>query len=312
MTASRRRLTGIALTAAGSVLWSTGGLFSRVITLDLSTTLFWRSAFAALSLFAIVVLRDRRNALATVRSLGWTGVVGIPISAIAMLGYVAALKLTTVANVMIVYATLPFVAAGIAFLWIGERTTRRTLVMSGMAFVGVVILAGLSTGSSDLLGDGMTLLMTVTFGVLLVMARRHPGMDMAPLNGFAALLCVVVCWPLSQAGLPSPPQLLAAAGFGIVCTGLAFLLFLTGSRYIPSSEAGLLGFLDVILGPFWMWLVFDERPDRAALVGGTFVLAAVIWYLVGQLRSDPQDAGETAGKAGGGATVRLARGGETA
>ena len=312
MNSPRDRFIGIALTAAGSVLWSTGGLFSRVITLDLPTTLLWRSLFGALSLFAIVAIRDRNHAAATVRSLGWVGVAGVPISAVAMLGYVAALKFTTVANVMIVYATLPFVAAGIAFLWIGERATRRTLVMSGIALVGVVILAGFSNGASDLLGDGMTLLMTVTFGILLVMARRHPRMDMAPLNGFAALLCAAAAWPFSQGGLPSTPQLIAVAGFGIICTGLAFLLFLTGGRYIPSSEAGLLGFLDVILGPFWMWLAFDERPDRAALVGGAFVLVAVLWYLLGQFRSGGGAEADSAGKADHAARVRLARGGETA
>ena len=279
-----RRAAGITLAAAGSLLWSTGGLFARAIELDIVTTLMWRSVFAALSLIVIVLVRDGRRSIDTVRSLGWAGIVAIPISSIAMLGYVASLKLTTVANVMIVYATLPFVAAGISFVWMREPTTRRVLVASAIAFVGVAIIAGSSTRIEDIAGNAMALLMTVTFGILLVMARRYPGMDMAPLNAFAAILCALAAWPFAQAGLPSPPQMLIVAAFGIFCTGFAFLLFLTGGRYIPSSEAGLVGFIDVLLGPIWVWIAFNERPAPAVFVGGAFVLASVAWYLFQEVR----------------------------
>ena len=283
MTSNRRRLTGLILVAAGAILWSTGGLFARAIHFDIVTTLMWRSVFAALSLIVIVLVRDGRHSADTVRSLGWPGVIGIPISAVAMLGYVSALKLTTVANVMVVYATLPFVAAGIALLWTGERASRSVLIASGIAVVGVLIIAGSSTKPDDLVGNAMTFLMTTTFAVLIVMSRRYPALDMAPLNAFAAILCALASWPFAQGGMPDPPQLLAVAGFGIVCTGLAFLLFLTGSRDIPSSEAGLVGFLDVILGPLWVWLVFGERPGGAVMVGGAFVLGSVVWYLLQQI-----------------------------
>jgi drug/metabolite transporter (DMT)-like permease len=85
-------------------------------------------------------------------------------------------------------------------------------------------------------------------------------------------------------GTPSLYQLVILALFGITNTALAYLLFLTGGRYIPSSEAGLIAMLDVVLGPFWVWLVFAEAPGRAALVGGGLVLAAVLWYLAAGLR----------------------------
>ncbi|MFX6945426.1 hypothetical protein ABTH53_20430, partial [Acinetobacter baumannii] len=60
---------------------------------------------------------------------------------------------------------------------------------------------------------------------------------------------------------------------------LAYLLFLTGARYIRSGEAGLIGILDVILGPLWVWWAFGENPGIAAVVGGAIVLSALVWYL---------------------------------
>jgi len=106
---------------------------------------------------------------------------------------------------------------------------------------------------------------------------------MAPVNAFGAALCAAFCWPLMAPGLPSLYQLVILGLFGATNTAFAYLLFLVGGRHIPSGEAGLIAMLDVVLGPFWVWLVFAEQPGGAALLGGGLVLAAVLWYLVSQL-----------------------------
>jgi drug/metabolite transporter (DMT)-like permease len=201
-----------------------------------------------------------------------------------MVCYVAALELTTVANVMIVYATVPFVAAGVAFVWSGERIEQRTLIASAVALIGIAVMAGSATRPGDLAGNALSLLMTASFAVLLVMARRYPNLAMAPINALGALLSALICWPLMPGVLPSPSDLLVLALFGITTTGLAYLLFLTGGRYIPSSEAGLIGLLDVILGPLWVWLAFSEDPGTAAIVGGAIVLSSLLWYMSGRSR----------------------------
>ena len=282
MAAFGTRTTGLAMITVAAVLWSTAGLFVRALDLDVWTMLGWRSVFAAISLGAIVVYQNRRGTLAAVRRLGWPGVTAVPIGVISMTGYVASLKLTTVANVMIVYATVPFVAAGVAFLWIGERAARRVLVASGIALLGIMVMAGSATRLQDIAGNACAFVMTASFAVQLVMARRYPALQMAAVTAIAACICALVCWPMMAATMPSPLQLLLLAGFGVTTTALAYLLFLTGARHIPSGEAGLVGLLDVVLGPLWVWLAFSEQPGAAALVGGGLVLAAVLWYLASQ------------------------------
>ena len=277
-TTSRRGM-GIALVATGAVLWSTAGVIIRLVDLDIWTVLMWRSLFGALVLVLIVLVQNRARTFDTVRGLGWPGLAAIPLSAMAMYCYVSALKLTTVANVMIVYATLPFIAAGLSFVWMGERPKQSVLLASGIALVGVAIIGGTATRFEDVAGIAFTLAMTVAFAIILVMARRYPAIDMAPVNAAAALICALASWPLAASGVPSGHDLLVLALFGVLCTGIGFLLFLTGGRFIPSSEAGLVGFLDVVLGPLWVWLAYRERPANSVLVGGTFVLASVLWYL---------------------------------
>jgi drug/metabolite transporter (DMT)-like permease len=85
--------------------------------------------------------------------------------------------------------------------------------------------------------------------------------------------------------MPSLYQLVVLALFGATNTAFAYLLFLIGGRHIPSGEAGLIGMLDVVLGPFRVWLVFAEQPGAPALAGGALVLAAVLWYLAAQPRA---------------------------
>ncbi len=279
------RSYGATLVAAAAVLWSTGGLFVRAIDLDLWTMLAWRSLFAALALVVVVVARNGRGTVASLKRMGKPGLVAIPIALVSMTSFVTAVKLTTVANVMIVYATVPFIAAGISYLWIRERPNRRVLVASALAFVGIALMAGAAPRLQDVAGNAVALLMTATFATQLVMARRYPELAMAPVNCGGAALCALVFFPLASSTIPSLHELFILMLFGIATTAGAYVLFLIGGRYIPSGEAGLIGMLDVVLSPLWVWWLFDERPSTAALIGGVIVLSAVVWYLGAQLRA---------------------------
>jgi drug/metabolite transporter (DMT)-like permease len=279
------RSYGVTLVALAGVLWSTGGLFVRALeSLDLWTMLAWRSLFAALALVVVVLFRHRTRTLGALYAMGWPGLIAIPIALVSMTSFVVAVWLTTVANVMIVYATVPFLAAGIGFLWNGERPSRRMLAAAAVAFLGVAIMAGASASLDDLLGNAVALLMTATFATQLVMARRYPTLEMAPVNGAGAALCAVLFFPFASSVIPDAQQLVTLVAFGIATTAGAYVLFLVGGRYIPSGEAGLIGMLDVVLAPLWVWLLFNEQPGSAALVGGVIVLAAVLWYLGAELR----------------------------
>ncbi len=273
------RVLGIVLVTGGVVLWSTAGLFVRLLELDNATIQAWRSLFGALSLLAIVLLQHGLRTPQVFRSIGWAGVAAVPVSAISMFTYVIALKLTTVANVMIVYATVPFIAAAVAFVWNGERSTRRTIVASAVALLGIGVMAGSATRVGDLAGGALSLLMTLTFAILLVMARPYPSLSMAAINALGAGLCALLFWPLMPGVGVTARELAILAAFGTATMGFAYLLFLSGGRRIPSGEAGLIGLLEVVLGPLWVWIGFGEVPDRAAILGGGLVLGAVIWFV---------------------------------
>lgn len=281
MDRSAEHLKGVVLVTMAAVVWSSAGIFMRLLALDLWTMQAWRSVFGALSMLVLLLVQHGSRAPSVVRAVGWPGLAAVPAAAISMFCFVAAMKYTTVANVLVVYATIPFVAAGIAFVWIGERITRRTAIASGVALLGIAVMLGTATRPGDLAGNAIALVMTVTFAVLVVMARRYPGLSMLPTNAMGAALCALVCFPFAEPGVPSARDLAIVAAFGATTMGVAYCLYMAGGRLIPASETGLIGLIDVVLAPLWVWLLFAESPGLPAVLGGVLVLGAVVWYLAG-------------------------------
>lgn len=279
------RTYGILLVTIATVMWSSAGLFVRMLDTDVWSVLGWRSVFggATLVLISLFSRRDQARKPAPIPFMlyAWLGL----LSAISMAGYIGALKFTSVANVLSIYGTLPFIAAGLSYLFLGERIERRALIASCVAFVGVLIVAGFAMRASDLIGNGLAFFMTLTFGYLLVMSRKHTSLKLAPVNALGSGFCVLLCLPLMPHVMPSPAALAIFAVFGATTSGIAYLLYMTGGRYIPAGEAGLIGLLDIVLGPLWVWLAFNETPEVTTIIGGGLILASVFWYMWSGLRS---------------------------
>jgi drug/metabolite transporter (DMT)-like permease len=89
-------------------------------------------------------------------------------------------------------------------------------------------------------------------------------------------MTALVALPMADPLATAPRDLLLLAFFGIGQFGAGFLLFMAGARLIPVAESSLIGMLEVVLGPLWVWLVLSERPGLASLAGGALILAALL------------------------------------
>lgn len=274
-----RRVYGLILVGAGTVLWSLAGLFVRAIDLGLWDLILWRSLFACLCLVAIAIARP-----AEAVRFDWRFCLAACFSATAMFCYVAALMMTTVANVLIIYATLPFVTAALAFAVGREAASRRLLMASTVSMIGIVFVAGTALAASDIKGNLLAFAMTLSFGALLIVTRRNRALNLIHVNAAGAALCAIAAFPFSSGQLPGGGALGLIFMLAFLTTALAFLLFLAGGRHVASSESALIALLDVVLGPLWVWLAFAEDPGKSAIAGGLIVVAAVVWYFWPSLR----------------------------
>jgi drug/metabolite transporter (DMT)-like permease len=243
----------------------------------------WRAPLGTVSIAVVGLVEYASGRLDNPLGSGPLSPLLAMIAMIAISAYAAAVMTTTIADVMVIYATLPFVAAAIGFLINRERVSARTLAASGLALVGIVIIAASGLGSGRLLGQALSMLMTLAFAGMIVLQRRQPGASMIAVNCLGALGSGVFGLANSPLQPISVYDFAVLFLFGLTTIGLAFVIFMEGAKSIPSAEAGLIALLDVVLGPIWVFIAFGENPGLATIVGGAIVLAAAVWRLAPEL-----------------------------
>lgn len=275
---------GVMLVAGAAIAWSVSGIFARLIETDVATATCVRALFATLYMAIGHVAVHRGRSLEVLLRFGWVGLLVSVCAAVAMVSFVAAFYYTSVANIAVIYATTPFIAAALAWFILKERPGRRTLIASAIALFGVAIIVGGSFAGGSLFGDFLALMMSLSFAIVSVVVKRHPSLEMLSVNGFACLIAAAVTAPFATFSTLTLHDTTVLAAFAFTSTPLGFFMYLAGARRIPAAEAGLILTLEVALSPLWVYLLFNENPGGLALIGGVIVCSAVVWRILGELR----------------------------
>lgn len=268
------RTAGVILVVVSAIVFSSAGIFAKGVSADAWTIIFWRGIAAATFTLIYMILRCGF----------WTEVkaFGIPALLVTIMGgagtaaFIPAFKLSTVANVALIYAAVPFVAAALSWVFINEKPTRTVLIASLAAMVGVLIIVSNSFGSSRILGDLLAFFMTLMMAGIMVIYRKYPDTTAAlpaALSSIILLPCAVLFSTPSDV-LSNELSILAL--FGLVFA-VASVTLSEGARRLPSAETALLSILEMPLAPILAVLILSEAPTPQAIVGGLIILCAVVW-----------------------------------
>ncbi len=269
-------LLGTLLLIASAAAYSTAGFFTRLIPVDAWTLLFWRGLFGGAFLAIIVVVQQRGRLWPAIRAMGIEGVLVAICSAVATVCFLNAMRLTSVADVMVIDAAIPFVTAGMAWLILGQRESWWTLSATIAAFAGMAIMAGPAVASGHFLGDLLAFAMAVLMALVIVLIRRKRGVNMVPAVCASALLCALIVWPFASPLQVDAEEFGLLALFGVSQFGMGLLLLALGTPLVSATRGALLGVLQAPLATLWVWLAFAEQPAVVTLIGGAVVLAAVL------------------------------------
>ena len=267
---------GTVILIASAVAYSTAGFFTRFIHVDAWTLLFWRGVFAGLFIAGVIAWQERGKVWQAWRAIGRDGLLIALCSALATLCCLTALRLSAVADVMGIDAMIPFLTAGIAWLVIGEREDKATLLATLVAVAGVGVMAGPAIAGGHWLGDLLALGMALLMSTVLVLIRRKRLVNMLPAVGLSAFLCAAFVLPFARPFAVDAGDLGLLALFGTTQFGMGLLLLALGTPLVSATRGALLGVLQTPLGTLWVWLAFSETPAVATLIGGGLVLAAVV------------------------------------
>jgi drug/metabolite transporter (DMT)-like permease len=267
---------GTLLLVASASAYSTAGFFTRLIQVDAWTLLFWRGLFGGAFLALIVVVQQRGRLWPAIRAMGIEGVLVAICSALATVCFLNAMRLTSVADVMVIDAAIPFVTAAMAWLILGERESLWTLGATATAFAGMAVMAGPAVVQGRFLGDALAFAMAVLMALVIVLIRRKKGVNMVPAVCASAFLCSLIVWPFATPLQVDAREFGLLALFGVSQFGLGLLLLAFGTPLVSATRGALLGVLQTPLGTLWVWLAFAEQPALLTLIGGGIVLAAVV------------------------------------
>lgn len=267
---------GTILLTASAVAYSTAGFYTRLIPVDAWTLLFWRGLFGGLFLAGVVAVQERGRFVQSFRSIGRDGLLIAVCSALATICFLNAMRLTSVADVMVIDAAIPFVTAAMAWVVLGERESARTLAATVAAFAGMAVMAGPAMLDGRIAGDLLAFAMAALMALVIVLIRRQRDINMVPAVCASALLCALLVLPFASPLGVTAGELGLLVLFGVTQFGLGLLLLAFGTPLVSATRGALIGVLQTPLATLWVWLAFAEQPAVLTLVGGAIVLAAVV------------------------------------
>ncbi len=272
------------------LLWSTGGLFIKLITLDAFSVNLGRSLFAAITVAVFTYKKGLRlDKFTLLSSFLYAGTLSC---------FVYANKTTTAANAIFLQYTAPIYILILAPFILKEKFRFTDLITV------IVCLAGMSLfflepqsetnklASNVFLGNIAALASGVFFGLYFILLRhprslknKNPALSVF----YGNIIIVLLMIPIVASNPPAQiitNDILAVLFLGIFQIGTAYILFTHGiAGGVRSLDASIIGFIEPLLNPVWVFLFLGETPSKWAIIGGIIIIFAVVFHTLQQNRA---------------------------
>ncbi len=270
-------LTGVVLIVISAVVFSSAGIFTKGVSTDAWGVIFWRGVSAAA--FTLFYLAIRRDLIKEMRAFDRPALLATIMMSAGTAAFIPAFKLSSVANVALIYAAAPFLAAGMAWVVIKEQPTRRVLLASFAAFFGVVVVVSGGIGSHQIQGDLLALFMTIMMSGVIVLYRVYPNTVAAFPTALSSIVLLPIAMMFGEPLHVVSDEMPVLIVFGLVFAVASVTLF-EGARRLPASVTALLSTLEMPLAPILAFVILSEQPTSAAVIGGIIIFLAVIYSQV--------------------------------
>jgi drug/metabolite transporter (DMT)-like permease len=264
-----------------AVLFGATGVLGEVMTADPAFITWGRALFAvvALALFGQLLLEQPRSSLINHGRWGMLLVSGV-VLALHWVTFFISVKVGGIAIATLGFASFPAFITLIEWGLLREKVTRAEWVRLCLVSLGLLLITP-SFELSNLGTEGLLwgLLSGVSFGVLAVLNRRYlSGVNAFAVAGLqnAVVFLVMSPWVVGSLNQISVVNWLWVAALGVLCTGLAHLLFVSSLRHLPARSAGLVVALEPIYAIAFAWWFFSQEPSLRTLLGAALIILTIL------------------------------------
>ena len=273
----RSQGSAILAVAACALLWSTGGLFVKLVSWNPFAIAGIRSLIGGMVILA--VLRKPRF------TWSFAQIAGAVCYAACMIGFVSANKLTTAANAILLQYTAPLYAAVLGWIFLKEKANALDWITMAVVLGGMVLFFMDTLTLGGMMGNLLAILSGVFFaGAMVSFRAQKEGSSLESIllsHGITLLVAIPFLWQ----GWPSLAGWGALGFLGVFQIGISSILLTYGVKHVTAVQSLLTAVLEPIFNPVWVFLVLGERPGPRALVGGAVILVAVTLRSALSLRS---------------------------
>lgn len=259
---------GLIAVFLSALIWSTGGMFIKLIPLSAIQICFFRSFLAALVfLFLFKKKAFNIDKYVIINAILYSGV---------LISFVNATKMTSAANAIFLQYTAPIYVFILEPLIFKTKFEKINIITIFLCFTGMVLFFIGELSPGHFLGNLVALLSGVLFaGMMLGMRKNKPENQSSSIFYGNVIICLV-----------SFPYLFSITNFdfstamklsylGIVQIGIAYAIFSFGIKRILAIEASLISMIEPVLNPVWVFLGYGEIPAPLSIVGGLIIIAGI-------------------------------------
>ena len=262
-----------------AALWSIAGILFKLIPWNGFAVAGMRSLIAGITIYLSMRLMGYHYVLNR-RTL----IAGF-FSGCTYLCFTVSNKLTTSANAIVLQFTSPIFIIIYSAVLFGRKPKKQDLAVVLFTLLGISLFfldqlkPGYLIGNFVAIGAGMFMAgMYVAVGEI-EEEERFSGI----LNGQALTFLAGLPFFIATKPAVTPTELIALLTLGVFQLGLSYVLYVKASKYCPPLACCLLGAIEPLLNPVWVFLFNGEKPGLFALIGAVIVIVSItVWSAFGQ------------------------------
>ena len=263
-----------------AAIWGSSFLFMRICApiLGPAVLIEYRVGFAAVFL-AIVALFLRKR-LDIARNWKHYFILGFFNSAFPFLLFAYAASTLTASVLSVLNATAPMWGALIGALWSRQAIALRKVTGLVMGTCGVALLVGfdaVATRPGAGLAIAAALVAALSYSVASTYSRLARTVEPFA-NAHGSMWAATIVALPALAFFPSPGQstpgiMAAALALGVMCTGIAYIIYFKLVEEVGATSALTVTFLNPLFGILWGALFLHEVVGWYTIAGAAIVLA---------------------------------------
>lgn len=257
-------------------LWSIAGIIIKMVDMNSFAIAGFRSLFAAAAVGVFMAATKKRVVISKKTAAGAVFLCA------TFLAFVAANKLTTAANAIVLQFTAPIFVMLIEAAAAHKRPRLFDALAVALTLGGISLFFVDSLGSGRTAGDIIAVFAGLFLGLFFFIVGESQGDEKISGILFGQLLTAVIGIPFVffTQNTVNAQGIAWLAVLGVFQLGIPYILLSEASKYCPPLACSLISVAEPLLNPVWVALFYGEIPGLAALFGGVIVVAAVTLWCI--------------------------------